>query len=451
MVYSIQTLGFCDCEGPPSQFSEGERLAKLVDDGWLEHVARLGCNVLYLGPLMKTSQELGHGYDTADYFEVDPRLGNVATLRRIVDAAHALRIRVIVDGVFNHTGRDHFAARDVLQNGRQSRYWDWYYARETNGGVELEGWEGHMGLPRLNHSNPEVRAHLIDAGKFWMSSEGANIDGWRLDVAHEVSPDFWREFAGACRAAKHDCVLLGELMHGDYNTHVAPDLLDSGTNYQLSKSLWSSLNDANYWELAHCFQRDLDMYGNLSLLNFLGNHDQMRIHSRLNNPKAHYVLAAASLLLSRGIPCMYYGDEVGEMGAPGGPDGDLAMRRSIDLAAALNDGERMDVVKATSQLCSLRTSHEALRDALSAQIPLAHTNTTLSFARVASSGASAIVAFNCEDQPARMTLPVCEKINGVGDGTEFLEPLAGNTGITVSGGSLTLELPPNGFRVLIRA
>ena len=148
---------------------------------------------------------------------------------------------------------------------------------------------------------------------------------------------------------------------------------------------------------------------------------------------------------------MYYGDEVGEIGAPGRPDGDLAMRRSINLAAALGDGEKMDVVKATSQLCSLRTSHEALRDASSAQIPLAHTNTTMAFARVASSGASAIVAFNCEGQQASMTLPVSEKMNGVGDGVEFFEPLAGNTGIYVSGGTLTVDLPPNGFRVLIRA
>lgn len=179
---------------------------------------------------------------------------------------------------------------------------DWYYARETDRGVELEGWEGHVGLPRLNHSNPEVRAHLMDAGRFWMSGiGGADIDGWRLDVAHEVSPDFWREFAQACRDAKPDCVLLGELMHGDYGTHVGPGLLDSGTNYQLSKSFWSSLNDANYWELAHCFQRDQDMYSQLTLLNFLGNHDQCRIHSRLKDPKAHYVLAAASIILSRGV------------------------------------------------------------------------------------------------------------------------------------------------------
>ena len=136
---------------------------------------------------------------------------------------------------------------------------------------------------------------MEDCGRFWLSPEGADIDGWRLDVAHEVSPDFWREFAAACNDAKPDCALLGELMHGDYNTHVGPGLLDSGTNYQLSKALWSSLNDHNYWELQHSFQRDEDMYGNLTMLNFLGNHDQCRVHSRLTDARELVVLAAASL------------------------------------------------------------------------------------------------------------------------------------------------------------
>ena len=127
---------------------------KLVDEGWLDHVARLGATVLYLGPLMRTSRDLGHGYDTADYFEVDPRLGSVATLRRIVDAAHALGLRVILDGVFNHTGRDHFAARDVLERGRASPYWDWYYATEGPGGVELRGWGGPRRPPRAQPRQP---------------------------------------------------------------------------------------------------------------------------------------------------------------------------------------------------------------------------------------------------------------------------------------------------------
>ena len=440
VVYAIQTLGFCGCEGPPEGFSTGERLMKLVDEGWLDHVARLGATVLYLGPLMRTSRDLGHGYDTADYFEVDPRLGSVATLRRIVDAAHALGLRVILDGVFNHTGRDHFAARDVLERGRASPYWDWYYATEGPGGVELRGWEGHVGLPELNHDNPEVRRHLMDAGKFWLSAEGADIDGWRLDVAHEVSPDFWREFAAECRATKPDCALLGELMHGDYNTHVGPGLLDSGTNYQLSKALWSSLNDHNYWELAHSFERDGQMYGGLTMLNFLGNHDQCRVHSRLNDAAAHYPLAAASLLLARGVPCVYYGDEVAEKGAPGGPEGDLAMRRPVRLADALREQAGVDAVKTTAELVWLRRAHSALRDGNSAQVPLAHTNGQMAFARVGRDGAVAVVAMNNESAPARMSLPVAEKC-GCGDGTAFAEPLAGGATHDVSGGSSSWSFP----------
>lgn len=449
IVYAIQTLGFCGCEGPPGQFTEGERLNMLVTDGWLDHVARLGATVLYLGPLMKTSADLGHGYDTADYFQVDPRLGSVATLRRVVDAAHALGIRVILDGVFNHTGLDHFAAQDVMRNGRNSQYWDWFYAKEDgNGGATLKGWEGHHGLPELNHDNDEVKQHLLDCGRFWLSNEGADIDGWRLDVAHEVSPAFWSEFAAACKETKSDCALLGELMHGDYNTHVGPGLLDSGTNYQLSKAFWSSLNDHNYWELQHSLQRDDDMYGNLTMLNFLGNHDQCRIHSRLTNAEAHYKLAACVLLLSKGVPCVYYGDEVAEMGAPGGADGDLAMRRPLDLVNALQRPEAVAAVKTTAELMWLRRGHSALRDGDSAQVPLAHSNGQLSFARVhGSNGAVAVVAMNNESSPARVRLPVAQKC-GAKDGTVFVEPLHGNEEIRVSGGELVVELPPNGFRVL---
>tara|TARA_B110000977_G_scaffold29882_3_gene38988 strand:+ start:311 stop:2269 length:1959 start_codon:yes stop_codon:yes gene_type:complete len=451
IVYAIQTLGFCGCEGPPGQFTEGERLNMLVEDGWLDHMARLGATVLYLGPLMRTSHDLGHGYDTADYFEVDPRLGSVATLRRVVDAAHALGIRVILDGVFNHTGLDHFAARDVRQNGRNSKYWDWYYAQEDgNGGATLKGWEGHVGLPELNHDNPEVRQHLMDCGRFWLSPDGADIDGWRLDVAHEVQPDFWRYFASACKETKNDCALLGELMHGDYNTHVGPGLLDSGTNYQLSKALWSSLNDHNYWELQHSFQRDEDMYGNLTMLNFLGNHDQCRIYSRLTNPQEHYKLAAAVLLLSKGVPCVYYGDEVAELGAPGGPDGDLAMRRPLNLGQALQRPEAVAAVKSTAELMWLRRGHSALRDGDSAQIPLVHSNGQLSFARVhQSNGSVAVVAMNNESQPARVNLPVAQKC-GAHDGTVFVEPLAGGQEHHVSNGELVVELPPNGFRVFTK-
>ena len=163
-------------------------------------------------------------------------------------------------------------------------------------------------------------------------------------------PEFWREFAAECRATKVDCCLLGELMHGDYNRHVGPGLLDSGTNYQLSKALWSSLNDHNYWELSHSYERDQSMYGNLTLLNFLGNHDQCRIYfARLNDPANHYPLAAASLPGPRHSLRVLRrrGRRGGRAGRAGRGPRDAP---PLDLADALREPRAQDAVRATSEL-----------------------------------------------------------------------------------------------------
>ena len=183
----------------------------------------------------------------------------------------------------------------------------------------------------------------------------------------------------ACRDAKPDCVLLGELMHGDYNTHVGPGLLDSGDQLSAVQGavVLSTTTTTGSWRTRTAAIRD--MYGALTMLNFLGNHDQMRIHSRLNNPSAHYPLAAASMILGRGVPCLYYGDELGEQGKPGAPEGDLAMRRAIDLRDALANQSAKDAARRTAELVALRRSHEALRDADADQVPLAHTNETMAF------------------------------------------------------------------------
>jgi glycosidase len=178
----------------------------------------------------------------------------------------------------------------------------------------------------------------------------------------------------------------------------------------------------------------------------------MRIHSRLANPEAHYSLAAASLILGRGVPCLYYGDEVGERGAPGGPNGDLAMRMPINLSRALADGDGLGTAKQTAELVRLRRSHTALADGAGQQIPLAHTNTTMAFARVSSDGSDvAVVCFNCSGVPERMTLPISQKVQSCGDGCGFVEPLNGGAGIGVAGGELHVELAPNSFRVFVRS
>ena len=144
----------------------------------------------------------------------------------------------------------------------------------------------------------------VDLGRFELVS-------WQF-FAGAAQVDFWQEFRVACERARPDSVLIGELIHGDYTTHVGEGKLHACTNYQTSKAIWSSLNDANYFELTHSVQREWDMYGSkglVGLLNFLGNHDTTRVCTRLTQPMAHYPLAAAFLLTSGGVPCLYYGDE----------------------------------------------------------------------------------------------------------------------------------------------
>jgi len=457
LVYQVQTLGFCGAETLPNDGASApvKRLEKLLTEGWVPgHLKRLGATVLYLGPLFESS-ELGHGYDTADYLAVDRRLGDVDMLRRVVEAAHSEGIRVILDGVFNHTGRRFFACRDVEAKGRASEHWGWYHCQERpGGGVDFRCWEGHQGLPVLNHASPEVRAYIFRVAKYWLTEIG--VDGWRLDVAHEVPPAFWREFAKECRTAKPDCLLLGELMHGDYNRHVGPSLLHSGSNYQLSKAFWSSLNDANFFELTHCHQREVELYGSLTLLNFLSCHDTPRIATRLRDPRL-YALAAACVLLGDGVPCVYYGDELGVEGSTGGPGGDAAVRQPIDLRAVEASAAAAARLELTAQLAALRRSSPALRGGGGRQVPLSNTNTAMAFARKAC-GQTAIVALNSADQPATLALHNLGASAGLSDGVELRDALGVAGGalakpsaspLTVAGSGLSVLLPAFGIRVLL--
>ena len=181
---------------------------------------------------------------------------------------------------------------------------------------------------------PAVKHHIFDVARFWIKEVG--IDGWRLDVAHEIHPDFWREFRRkVCDDAKPDgtCLLVGEMIHGNYNGWVGNDRLHSGTNYQMSHAAtWHSLNEHNYEYFYSALMREANLFKGLSLVNFLGNHDVPRIASNLTNP-AHYTHAHGCALFMKGIPCLYYRDEFGMEGRlEDGTDdtgGDDAMRRPM--------------------------------------------------------------------------------------------------------------------------
>jgi glycosidase len=284
------------------------------------HIPRLlslGINALYIGPLFESSS---HGYDTVDYYHVERRLGNNQDFKELVHIFHDNGISVILDAVFNHTGRDFFAFKDLRENKTASQYIDWYLNvdfsknNEYNDGFSYEGWAGHASLVKLNLGCRRVRDHLLGAVKYWI--EEFDIDGLRLDAADVISVDFLSELSSFSKKLKKDFWLMGEIVHGDYRRIAHEGCLDSVTNYELSKSLWSSLRDQNVFELAWTLKREFSadgLYPDLALYNFVDNHDVNRVSSSLEN-QAHLFPLYGILFCLPGAPSIYYGSEFGITG-----------------------------------------------------------------------------------------------------------------------------------------
>lgn len=331
IIYQIYPLGFC---GAPRQ-NDGvltpriRRVAELTD-----HLVRLGVTAVYFCPVFESS---AHGYDTADYTKLDVRLGTNEDFRAVCDALHGAGIRVILDGVFNHVGRDFFAFRDLRENKWNSRYKDWFYLNfdgnsPYDDGFWYEGWEGHYELVKLNLDNPEVKGYLLDCVGGWM--DAFDIDGLRLDVAYMLNRSFMRELSAFCTAKKPDFFLAGEMIHGNYRDIVCDGMLHSATNYECYKGIYSSFNTMNLYEIGYSLQNrfgneDWCMYRGLQLIGFVDNHDVTRLASALEDPR-HLKPAYGILFGMPGIPCIYYGSEWGMEGKK--EQGDDALRPAVEAA-----------------------------------------------------------------------------------------------------------------------
>ena len=328
VFYHIYPLGLCGC--PHDNNGEtGEHFDKLNE--WAEHAKRIGCNAIYIGPLFESGS---HGYDTTDYRLVDRRLGTNDDFKQFVKNCHANDVKVIVDGVFNHTGRDFFAFQDIKQNRENSRYKDWYCNvnfwgnNEYNDGFSYDNWGGYNLLAKLNLWNPEVKNYHLETVKFWVDE--FDIVGIRLDAADVLDFGFMKELRSFCNGLKPDFWLMGEVIHGDYSRWANNDMLHSVTNYELHKGLYSGHNDHNYFEIAHTIKRLNGIVGDKKLYTFCDNHDVARIYSKLNN-KAHMYNVAILVYTVPGIPSIYYGSE---FGIPGNKENgsDWNLRPDLNLA-----------------------------------------------------------------------------------------------------------------------
>ncbi len=329
VIYQIYPFGFC---GAPRENDRQlqPRILKVLD--FTEHLKNLGIGAVYFCPVFESS---AHGYDTADFTKMDVRLGTNADFKTVCDALHESGIRVILDGVFHHVGRDFFAFRDVREKKGDSPYKDWFYISFDgnscyNDGFWYEGWEGHFELVKLNLDNPQVKAYLFDCVRMWIREFG--IDGLRLDVAYMLNRQFMRELRGVCINEKEDFFLAGEMIHGNYAEIVNCETLHSATNYECFKGIYSSLNSMNMFEIGHSLRNrfgseDWCMYRGMHLISFVDNHDVTRLASNLTNPN-HLPLAYGILMGMPGIPCIYYGSEWGIEGRK--EHGDDALRPAVD-------------------------------------------------------------------------------------------------------------------------
>ena len=329
VIYQIYPLGLC---GAPRDNDEVQdhRILKLLD--WVDHIKKTGADTVLLNPVFDSDC---HGYDTRDYFKVDPRLGTNEDLARVCKAFHDAGLRVMLDGVFNHVGRGFWAFRDVREKKWDSPYKDWFHISfdgntDRNDGFWYEAWEGHNELVKLNLWNPAVVDHQFQAIRAWVDQFG--IDGLRLDVAYCLPPEYLKQLRAFVNGLKPDFVLMGETLHGDYNRWMGPELCHSVTNYECYKGLWSSFNSMNLFEICHSLARQFGpeqwtLYKGAHLLSFLDNHDVTRIATQLTDP-SHLPLAYAMLFGMPGVPVVYYGSEWGIHGDK--REGDGALRPALE-------------------------------------------------------------------------------------------------------------------------
>lgn len=402
VFYHIYPLGFCDTLKPNDFTSNPVRRLYSITE-YASEIAAKGFNALYLGPVFES---VYHGYDTVDYTVVDRRLGENSDLADLVSGMHKNGIRVILDGVFNHVGRDFKQFRDVLENREASpyRYWfniDFGGNSPYNDGLWYEGWEGHYNLVKLNLKNNEVRDYIFGCIKGWVDE--FDIDGLRLDVAYCLDRDFLCALRSFSKSLKSDFFLLGECLHGDYNQWCNDNMLDSVTNYECYKGLHSSFNCGNMHEIAYSLNRQFGsehwtLYKNLPLYCFVDNHDVSRIATLLND-ESHLPLIYSLLFTMPGIPSAYYGSEFGAKGDKSG--GDEGLRPSIAfLRESAGDTELCDFI---TKLCEIRKSSEALCRGGYRQLYV--NSKQLSFIREYN-GKKVVYALNCDSNPASLHIGI---------------------------------------------
>lgn len=341
----------------------------------LDHIQSLGATAIYFCPIFQSGAN--HRYHTHDYYQIDPMLGGNAALTDLLEAAHARGMKVVLDGVFNHASRGFFQFHDILENGSQSAYIDWFHVKgfplgayESKDPPNYDAWWGYPALPKFNTATAAVREFLWEIAEYWIAQ---GVDGWRLDVPNEIDDDgFWQEFRRRVKSANKDAYIVGEIW-GDATRWLQGDQFDAVMNYPFTrlalgfcgaKTLQQSvIKDTGYSDMLPVNAEDLAARAEellkhhpweitLAQLNLLGSHDTPRVITVVKDVQA-VKLATVLQMTFPGVPCIYYGDEIG---LEGGRDPDC--RRAFPW----NEREwNTDLLEFTRTCTSLRLNHPALQ------------------------------------------------------------------------------------------
>ena len=353
LIYHIYTLSLANAPFVNDYAALRNTTAEI--EKWIPHIKGMGFNAVLFSPVFKART---HGYDVTDYFEIDNRIGTNEAFQALIKKLHDNGIRVILDCVFNHSGRDFFAFKELQKHNMD--FVDWFagvdFSRQSPMGDSFtyDTWSGYYELPKLNLKNAATKEYLLNAARFWIDT--FDIDGMRLDAADVLDNGFMADLRLATAEKKRDFWLMGEVVHGDYSNWVNNATLHSVTNYILYKSLFSSHNDNNLFELAYCLNHSVPENG-LPLYTFLDNHDQNRIASNVST-HAHLNTLYALLFTLPGIPSVYYGSEWGIKGVKESGS-DQAIRPYIDIDNRLHYS--IWLTEHISSLARIRQREKALK------------------------------------------------------------------------------------------
>ncbi len=323
----------------------------------MDYIASMGFNCIYLNPIF--AAESYHRYDTLDYYDIDPHMGTKQELRELVDTAHSMGIRVILDGVFNHFSSGHFMFQDVLRSGLNSKYYSCFYCLPSQVSIPAAGAAPEYtcfsyvpNMPKTNTADPYLRQYFCNVGTYWIKE--FDIDGWRLDVANELDDGFLRAFRTAVKAAKPDALIVGEVWENAAH-YLSGDMLDSAMNYDFRRycrrffaeeTATAEIFDANISTLLLRY-REPALYAQLNLLD---SHDVCRYLTLCSQNTDKMELSVLLQMTFPGMPCVFYGDEKGLCGLSENEYRQaMAWERSHPLEAIYR------------RLIALRKAHPALR------------------------------------------------------------------------------------------